>query len=143
MTTGCRGPISILLITSDLMVSSRIAGAAAPIPATVEAIGPAAAPRGGPFDLIIVDLQTAGRGVTELVSRAREIAAAQEAIRPAKIVAFGPHVAVDRLAEAEAAGADLVVPRGEVIQALPAVVERARSATLRGISRTAPSPPAP
>ena len=35
--------ISILLLTPDLMVSSRIAGVAAAIPATVEALGPAAA----------------------------------------------------------------------------------------------------
>lgn len=126
MATDCRGPVSILLVSSDLMVSSRIAGAAAPIPATVESIGPAAAPRGGPYDVIVVDLDAAGRGASELVSRAKAIADAQADLRPAKIVAFGPHVAVDRLAEASAAGADLVVTRGEAMQSLPAVVNRVR-----------------
>lgn len=132
MATECRGPLSILLITSDLMVSSRIAGRATALPATVETVGPAADPRGGPFDLIVVDLQTAGRGAAELVSRARDLAAAQAELRPARIVAFGPHVAVDRLAEAKAAGADLVVTRGEAIESLAAVVERVRSLPPRG-----------
>jgi hypothetical protein len=36
-------------------------------------------------------------------------------------------VAVDRLTEAAEAGADLVVSRGELLGALPAVVERVRS----------------
>lgn len=124
MTSDCRGPLSILLVTSDLMVASRIAGAAGPIPATLESMGPAAEPKGGPYDVIVVDLQSAGRGATDLVSRAKAIADAQIHLRPAKIVAFGPHVAVDRLAEASAAGADLVVTRGEALQSLPAVVNK-------------------
>ncbi len=127
MTTDCRGPLAILLVTSDLMVASRIAGAAAPIPATVESMGPAAEPKGGPYDVIVVDLQAAGRGAAELVARAKSLAEAQAHLRPAKIVAFGPHVAVDRLAEATAAGADLVVTRGEALQSLAAVVNRVRS----------------
>lgn len=127
MATDCRGPVSILLVTSDLMVASRIGGAAARIPATVESMGPAATPRGGPYDVIVVDLETGRRGAAELVARAREIAAAQAALRPARIVAFGPHVAVERLAEATAAGADLVVTRGEALQSLAAVVHRVRS----------------
>lgn len=132
MATECRGPVSILLISSDLMVSSRIAGAAAAIPGTVEAIGPAATPRGGPYDVIVVDLQCAGRGAAELVGRAREIAAPRVGGRPAGIVAFGPHVAHERLAEAASAGADLVVSRGELLGALPGIVERVRSSQSRG-----------
>lgn len=127
MATDCRGPLSILLITSDLMVSSRIVGAAAAIPATVAAVGPAAEPGGGPFDVIVVDLEAGRRTAADLVGRARQIVASQGALRPARIVAFGPHVAVDRLAEAKAAGADLVVTRGEALQSLAAVVHRVRS----------------
>ena len=141
MSTDCRGPLSILLITSDLMVSSRIAGAAAAIPATVASLGPAAEPGNGPFDVIVVDLEAGRRGAGELVGRAREIAASQAALRPAAIVAFGPHVAVDRLAEAKAAGADLVVTRGEALQSLAAVVNRVRSlaATRRAPSSDGPA----
>ena len=127
MTSDCHGPLSILLVTSDLMVASRIAGAAGPIPATVESIGPAADPKGGPYDVIVVDLQTAGRGDRFHPGDEFGRAAAQAHLRPAKIVAFGPHVAIDRLAEAQAAGADLVVTRGEALQSLPAVVNRVRS----------------
>ena len=75
MTSACQGPVSILLITSDLMVSSRIAGAAAPIPATMEAIGPSAEPKAGPYDVVIVDLGSAGRGAADLVARAKAIVA--------------------------------------------------------------------
>ena len=126
--------ISILLLTPDLMVSSRIAGVAAAIPATVEALGPAAAaPRGGPFAVIVVDLQVNGRTATALIERAKGFRDTQTAAgaERAAIIAFGPHVAVDRLTEAAEAGADLVVSRGELLGALPAVVERVRSAVAK------------
>ena len=133
--------ISILLLSPDLMVSSRIAGVAAAIPATVEALGPAAAaPRGGPFAVIVVDLQVNGRTATALVDRAKGFRDAQAAAgaERAAIIAFGPHVAVDRLAEAGEAGADLVVSRGELLGALPAVVERVRSAVREGSADGSP-----
>lgn len=133
--------ISILLLSPDLMVSSRIAGLASSIPATVESLGPAAsAPRGGPFAVIVVDLQVNGRTATALVERAKGFRDAQAAAgaAPAGIVAFGPHVAVDRLAEASEAGADLVVSRGELLGALPAVVDRVRSALRRGSADGSP-----
>ena len=127
--------ISILLLSPDLMVSSRIAGVAAAIPATVETLGPAAGtPRSGPFAVIVVDLQVNGQSATALLERAKGIRDGQTAgggVR-AGIVAFGPHVAVDRLAEASAAGADLVVSRGEMLGSLSAVVERVRSAASKG-----------
>jgi hypothetical protein len=47
-------------------------------------------------------------------------------------------VAVDRLAEATRAGADLVVSRGELLGALPAVVERVRSALQKGSADGSP-----
>jgi len=127
--------IAILLLSPDLMVSSRIAGLAAAIPATVEVLGPTApSPRGGPFQVIIVDLQAGSRTAGALVERAKGFRDAQLASGGdrAAIVAFGPHVAVDRLAEAAEAGADLVVSRGELLGALPAVVERVRSAVSEG-----------
>ena len=85
--------ISILLLSPDLMVSSRIAGVAESIPATVEALGPAAAaPRGGPFAVIVVDLQVNGRTATALVERAKGLRDAQAAAgaERAAIIAFGP-----------------------------------------------------
>ena len=126
---------AILLLTPDLMVSSRIAGIAAGIPATVETLGSAAAsPRGGPFQVIVVDLQVNGQTATALVERARGFRESHAVAggERAAIIAFGPHVAVDRLAEAADAGADLVVSRGELLGALPAVIERVRSALRKG-----------
>jgi hypothetical protein len=42
----------------------------------------------------------------------------------ARIVAFGPHVANDRLDQAKAAGADASVSRGELLGGFPAIVKR-------------------
>ena len=80
--------------------------------------------------MIVVDLQVNGQSATALLDRAKGFRDGQAAAGSgrAAIVAFGPHVAVDRLAEAAEAGADLVVSRGEVLGALPTVVERVRSA---------------
>jgi hypothetical protein len=133
--------VSILLLSPDLMVSSRIAGLAASIPASVESLGPAAqAARGGPFAVIVVDLQVNGLTASALVERAKGVRDGQTAAGEptAGIVAFGPHVAVDRLAEATRAGADLVVSRGELLGALPAVVERVRSSLQKGSADGSP-----
>lgn len=129
--TDCHGPLSILLVTRDLMVASRIAGAAAPIPAIVETLAPAGTPRGGPYDVVLVDLQTPGIAAADLVAAARSIVAAHAHLRGGAVLAFGPHVATDRLAEASAAGADLVVSRGEVLGSLRAVIDRVRSRSTR------------
>jgi hypothetical protein len=84
--------------------------------------------------VIVVDLQVNGRSATALLERAKGFRDAQAAAgaERAAIIAFGPHVAVDRLTEAAEAGADLVVSRGELLGALPAVVDRVRSAALKG-----------
>ncbi len=127
--------ITILLLSPDLMVSSRIAGLAAAIPATILTLAPAAAaPRSGPFAVIVVDLQVNGQSATALLERAKGVRDGQTAAggQRAAIIAFGPHVAVDRLTEAATAGADLVVSRGELLGALPAVVERVRAALQKG-----------
>ena len=81
-----------------------------------------------------VDLQVNGQSATALLERAKGVRDGQTAAggQRAAIIAFGPHVAVDRLAEAATAGADLVVSRGELLGALPAVVERVRAAVQKG-----------
>ena len=109
------------------IASSRIAGLAATIPATVETLSPASrAPSGGPFDAILVDLQVPAKTATMLVEAAKGIVARQIEAggHAARVIAFGPHVAVDRLAEAAAAGADLVVSRGELLSGLPRLLAR-------------------
>jgi hypothetical protein len=44
--------------------------------------------------------------------------------KAARLVAFGPHVAKDRLDQAAAAGADAAVSRGELLGGFPAIVRR-------------------
>lgn len=69
-----------------------------------------------PASGLIVDLEAAeAEGV---------LAAAQEGPRPGRIVAFGPHVARDRLQAAREAGADEVVTRGAFEANLAKILER-------------------
>jgi hypothetical protein len=119
--------IRILLVSPDLLSTSRIAGLARPLPAQVETLRSLDdTPHGGPHDLVLLDLQTVPGDPAVVVARVRSIIEAQRADsgRTAKLVAFGPHVAKDRLAEAQAAGADAVVSRGELLGAFPALVKR-------------------
>jgi hypothetical protein len=44
--------------------------------------------------------------------------------RAARLVAFGPHVAKDRLEQAKAAGADASVSRGELLGGFPAIIKQ-------------------
>lgn len=117
----------ILLISPDLMISSRIAPLAAAAGATVAAVGSAdatAAP--GPYDLVLLDLQTPAADTATLVAKAREmLAAVQKAAPP--IVAFGPHVATQRLDDAKAAGAAEAISRGGLLGGFQAVLARHRT----------------
>jgi hypothetical protein len=68
-----------------------------------------------PVTGVIVDLDLGETGVALI-----EQAAAHQT--PPRIVAFGPHVAVDLLRQADNAGADLVLPRGRFVQELAVLV---------------------
>ncbi len=122
-------PVRILLISPDLMIASRIAGLGPSANAAVETLGSlAAAPAGGPVDIALVDLQGFSGTVAERMAEVRSVVAARagadDAGRPTRIVAFGPHVAKQRLDDALAAGADDAVSRGELLGAFPALVSR-------------------
>jgi len=107
----------VLLVSADLMVSSRL-GATPGVRVTTD-------PAAGPFDAVLVDLGGPG-SAAERVAAARHVAAHHPAAsgRPALVVAFGPHVARERLAEAAAAGADHVLSRGEALGGLPSLLGR-------------------
>jgi len=111
------GAVRLLLRSPDLMIASRLAGT----PGMAVTTDPTA----GPFDLVVVDLSAPG-AAGDLVTAARSLAEAQAGAGQGRavVVAFGPHVARDRLAEAAAAGADDVVSRGELLGNLPALVAR-------------------
>lgn len=119
--------IRILLVSPDLMVASRLGGLAARQGAALEtARSLDAAPPGTGYHVAILDLQGLGGDAAVLVACARERLAALgpgAGVGPA-VIAFGPHVAEDRLAAARAAGADDVVSRGELLGAFAAVLAR-------------------
>ena len=112
----------ILLVSPDLMVGSRLAGLASGCGLTLDTVaGLNAPPPASGYRVAILDLQGLRGDVADLVTRARACLTAHGA--PA-VIAFGPHVAVDRLAAARAAGADDVVSRGELLGAFATIVAR-------------------
>lgn len=119
--------VKILLVSPDLLSTSRIAGLARPLPASVETLRNLGdEPRDGPFDLVLVDLQAVPGDAAVIVAGVKRLVEKQAAAtdRPAKVVAFGPHVHKDRLADAVAAGADAAVSRGELLGSFPGLVRR-------------------
>lgn len=119
--------VKILLVSPDLLATSRIAALARPLPARVETLRSLdGEPSAGPFDLVLLDLQGLPGDAAVIVARAAKLVERQqgEVGRSAKIVAFGPHVHKDRLADAQAAGADAAVSRGELLGSFPGLVRR-------------------
>jgi CheY-like chemotaxis protein len=122
--------LRILLVSPDLMATSRIAGLCREAGASLETIrGLAETPHGGPPDIVLVDLQAFAEDPAVIVTRARALAAEHRAggsgPSPA-VVAFGPHVARERLALARDAGADDVVSRGELLGGFIGLIRRWR-----------------
>lgn len=106
----------ILLLTDDLMASSRIATAAGggwSVDVRRGAVPPADATA---CDVVLIDLQSCP-------DPAPTIAALRATAGfSASIVVFGPHVWQERLDAALAAGADATATRGEVMQGLGRVL---------------------
>ena len=98
-----------LLITSDLMLASMAQGVAdrQGIRLVTCSIDAAKASEES-VQLIAVDLRLPGLNISDMVTRLRH-----EAPHDVKIVAFGPHVHEQSLADAEAAGCDEVFTRGQ------------------------------
>jgi DNA-binding response OmpR family regulator len=113
--------MTILLLTRDLSVVSQVDGAAARGGAVARTVSNeedvAARSAGEAVDLIVVDLGTPSINVAALVEQVK--AAIDE---PPRIVAFGSHVHVERLAAAREAGCDVVMSRGQFFAQLDAVL---------------------
>lgn len=121
------GELKILLVSPDLLATSRIAALARPLPARVETLRNLDdQPPAGPFDLVLLDLQGIPGDAAVIVAQVARLVERQQGAtdRGAKIVAFGPHVQRDRLADAQAAGADAAVSRGELLGSFPGLVRR-------------------
>ena len=121
----------IVLLTNDLMVASRIEGAAARagVPFQSAANADDALSRGAAngATLFLVDLSTAPMDITSIVGRAHSMT-----VPPPTIIGFGPHVHKERLAAARAAGCDEVLSRGQFFADLEAIVSRDSSGAGQG-----------
>jgi len=119
--------LRILLVSPDLLSTSRLAGLARGVPARLETLrsldDPAPA---GPFDLVLLDTHAVPADPAVSVTRLLAIVDRQrsEHGRAPRVVAFGPHVARQRLEDARAAGADEAVSRGELLGGFAALVKR-------------------
>ena len=110
---------TILLVSSDLLASSRLAGVARSLGDTLDVraslVAVAADAR---YDVVLIDIQSCPDPVAA-ITRARD------ALVPnGRVVAFGPHVWKERLDAAVAAGADAAATRGEVMEGLAALLDR-------------------
>jgi hypothetical protein len=113
--------MNVLLVSPDLMVTSRLAGLARELPARIETLRSLDAPDGGPRNcrLVIIDLGAIDGDPAVIIAKVRSIVGAE-----AILAAFGPHVARQRLDDARTAGADHVVSRGELLGAFASLVRR-------------------
>jgi len=113
-------PLRVLLVSGDLMASSRLAGIGRGAGVEVETLAaPGGMPHGTAFDVVLIDLQSLPGDPAAHVARARQLGGAT-----AKVVAFGPHVWKERLDAAISAGADDAVSRGAVMESLPDLLAR-------------------
>ena len=75
----------------------------------------------GPVKLIVVDLQTRGLNIRELVSQVRE------KIADVQMIAYAQHVHEDLLDEAQQLDFNAVITRGQFTRELPAIVASVQS----------------
>ena len=92
--------MKIVAMMTDLMDRSRVSAVVPGVEFTTDAAACAGA------DVVVVDLARHAAGV----------AAARGAAPGARIVAFGPHVDEELLAQAARDGADVVLPRSRFFQ---------------------------
>jgi len=123
---GGDGP-TILLVSQDLLSTSRIAGLVRDAGGRLDTLRSVDGPLpGGPYDLVLLDLQAVNGEPAFLVTRVLRLIEPQRAAsgKTARLLAFGPHVAKDSLDQARVAGADASLSRGELLGSFPAIVER-------------------
>jgi hypothetical protein len=122
---GAADKPDVLLVSGDLLSASRIAGLATAVAGSFAQVAtPEAAPPDRAWRVVLVDLQTLPGDPAEILARVHAGPAAAGGGPPPRIIAFGPHVAKERLERARQAGAHLVVSRGELLGDFAAVLAR-------------------
>jgi DNA-binding response OmpR family regulator len=111
----------VVLVSNDLMVVSRVQGAAAKAGSTIYVASNVAAAQDflsrEASDVVIADLAAP---LAELEAFVAELKS--EPDNAPRILAFGPHVHEDRLAAARAAGCDVVMSRGQFFAQVEAIL---------------------
>jgi len=130
--------VRILLVSPDLMATSRIAALARECAATVETVRTLESPPSGLVGghaVVLLDLQALSGDPAVLVAQTRALLATlplppsgapdvMVARQSPLLVAFGPHVHKQRLDDARTAGADEVLSRGELLGGFSACIRR-------------------
>ena len=109
--------MKILLISTDLMTSSQIEGAAASLGAELVTCGPATAIASASSEspaLVVIDLSASLDDLPAVVAAAGE--------QP--VIAFGPHVHEQKLQAAREAGCAEVFTRGQFFRSATEVFRR-------------------
>jgi CheY-like chemotaxis protein len=114
--------MTIVLLSSDLTVLSRVEGAATRLGQTVRSASSEALAvelcKGDDARTLVIDLSMQSVDLASLVNQLK----ANEG-SSTRVVAFGPHVHEQRLAAAREAGCDLVVSRGQFLSQLETILK--------------------
>ncbi len=111
----------IALLTNDLMFQSRVSGAAKNAAKTlivdrsVEGLAGRCVDKNS-VQVTLIDLSFAGVDLQDAIP------ALKKEFPNTKVIAFGPHVDIDRLEQAELAGADKVMTRGQFDRDLQSII---------------------
>jgi DNA-binding NarL/FixJ family response regulator len=107
-----------LLLSDDLIFTSRITGTASGLGLTVRAARSADAlvelARQSPPRAVLIDLSNPGLALPEFLKRLAEACPAMP-----RVVAYGSHVDTATLRAAREAGCDPVLPRSKFVEELP------------------------
>jgi len=115
----------ILAVVTDLMLESRIREKARAMGYDVSVVGTAQAVRDAVDsarpDLLVLDLQADGLPWQEAVEAAKDGAEG-----PVPVLAYGQHTKPDILRAARDGGCDMAVPRSQLMDEFPALIEQVR-----------------
>ncbi|TWU25521.1 hypothetical protein [Bythopirellula polymerisocia] len=111
----------IVLVSRDLMLSSKLEGVARSLGQTLKSVGSGAAALGNAEErqVIVVDLELPGLDIAALVKGIKN-----RTQQPDKVIAYAPHVRTEKLAAAKEAGCDLVVSRGQIMSDAESILRR-------------------
>jgi CheY-like chemotaxis protein len=114
--------MTVVLLSSDLTVLSRVEGAAARLGQAVRSVSgelqAAELCKDDDANTLIVDLSMQSLDVASLLNQLKASDGSGT-----RVIAFGPHVHEQRLAAAREAGCDLVVSRGQFFSQLETILK--------------------